>query len=193
MHAFQSFFLRSKHATIFFLLFAPYALSFVSLIYSFQPRSQGFVLFALSMAVLAFVGVSWAWSAGIFLNSVLPLELKRKTGFFSFALIYPFVYGVVFVKNFILANPPRNPTVLGLIALQHLFGMFCTIYVIYFVSKSLALAESGHSVSFYEFAGPFFLLFFFPIGIWLIQPRINDLYAKWEQGSVKTPDPSPVV
>jgi hypothetical protein len=46
------------------------------------------------------------------------------------------------------------------------------------VAKNLVKAETGKRVTFYDYAGPFFLLWFFPIGVWFIQPRINQLYAE---------------
>src|SRR5262249_22613374 len=44
------------------------------------------------------------------------------------------------------------------------------------ISKSLVLAETTKPASFYDYAGPFFLLWFFPLGVWFTQPRINRLY-----------------
>jgi hypothetical protein len=43
-------------------------------------------------------------------------------------------------------------------------------YNLYFVSKNLVVAETGKPASFHDYAGPFFLIWFFPIGIWFIQP-----------------------
>ncbi len=51
-------------------------------------------------------------------------------------------------------------------------------YDLYFVSKNLVLAETSKSASFYDYAGPFFLIWFFPVGVWFIQPRINRLYGQ---------------
>ena len=45
----------------------------------------------------------------------------------------------------------------------------------YFVSKSVAEAERGKRVSFEQYVGLFFLLCLFPVGIWVIQPKINRL------------------
>lgn len=71
----------------------------------------------------------------------------------------------------------KSPLI-ALILLFHLFAMFCIFYGLYFVSKSLVLAETGKPASFYDYAGPFFLIWFFPIGIWFTQPRINRLFAE---------------
>ncbi len=56
-------------------------------------------------------------------------------------------------------------------------AIFCVLYVMYFVSKSLALAEAHKPVSIYDYAGAFFLVWFFLVGVWIIQPRINRLFA----------------
>jgi hypothetical protein len=45
-------------------------------------------------------------------------------------------------------------------------------------------------VSFYDFSGPFFLLWFFPIGIWIIQPRINRLFTDWERAQYNQEKPA---
>jgi len=53
-----------------------------------------------------------------------------------------------------------------------------------FASKSLVMVETGRRAKFYDYAGPFFLMWFFPIGIWFIQPRINRLYSQRMQTNV---------
>jgi hypothetical protein len=60
----------------------------------------------------------------------------------------------------------------------HLFAMYCILYPLYFISKNLVMAELGKPVTFSGYATAFFLIWFFPIGIWFIQPRINSLYKK---------------
>jgi len=61
--------------------------------------------------------------------------------------------------------------------------MFCLAYGFYFVSKSLMLAERGDSISFRNYAGLFVLIWFFPIGVWVVQPRVNLLYADKKNAS----------
>ena len=43
-------------------------------------------------------------------------------------------------------------------------------------AKALKTVEWQKPVTFSDFAGEFFLIWFFPIGIWIIQPRINKLF-----------------
>jgi len=118
--------------------------------------------------------VVWFWSLGSFLDSLVEPDLRLSRPFFRFALAYPLVYMGVFQII------PFEKLTLGYgfaIFPLHLFAMFCVFFDLNFVSKSLALAETGRAVSFYDYAGAFFLLWFFPLGIWFVQPRINRLYA----------------
>jgi hypothetical protein len=66
----------------------------------------------------------------------------------------------------------------------HLFSMFCIFYCLYFVAKTFKTVELQREVQFSDFAGEFFLIWFFPVGIWVIQPKINkmiELYVEKEQ------------
>jgi hypothetical protein len=47
-----------------------------------------------------------------------------------------------------------------------------------FVATALGVAETGKSRVFSQIVGTFFLLWFFPVGIWIIQPKINRLYQE---------------
>ena len=57
--------------------------------------------------------------------------------------------------------------------------MLCIFYVMYFASKCLVRAELSRPISFYDCLGPLFLIRFFPLGIWVLQPKINRFYAKY--------------
>jgi uncharacterized RDD family membrane protein YckC len=115
--------------------------------------------------------LAWFWSMGSFLSSIVQQTLRLKMGFFRFALIYPLLYIFVFVTLFQSSN--TKPQLLAIIFPLHFFAVFCVFYDLYFVAKSLVLAETSKPTSFYDYAGPFF-----PIGIWFTQPRINRLYER---------------
>ena len=118
--------------------------------------------------------LGWYWSIGTFLSLRVPSALRLEPGFFRFALVYPAIYVLFFMWVF----KTLNAVLLSLILPLHFLAMFCLFYVLYFVSKSLVLAETCKPASFNDYAGPFFLIWFFPIGIWFIQPRINLQYMK---------------
>jgi len=149
MNWINRFFLRAKSWEIFLLLFGVMAVLFM-------VCSQG-----------------WFGATGSFLNSIVQPRIRPGLNFFRFALIYPVLYIVAFLIVF-----PPPPAMLVIIFPLHVFAIFCMFYLPIFVSKNLALVENGKEVTFYDYAGPFFLLWFLPIGLWIVQPRINRLYAE---------------
>lgn len=76
-------------------------------------------------------------------------------------------------------NDPSGSTssYAGLIIIPVLLVMICLFYILSFVARSLTAVERQKQVTFYEYAGAFFLVWFYPIGIWFIQPKINALFA----------------
>ena len=174
------FFLRARHWQIFLLFGIGYVgANVVMLLDMFSARPQEellrpSMLFVFMMALFMFCFVAWFWSMGSFLNSIGEPTFRLRVGFFRFALLYPTVYMFIFFALF----SSSRPAVLAFLLPLHFFAMFCLFYDLYFVSKSLALVETGKLVSFSDYAGSFFLLWIFPLGVWFIQPRINRLYAE---------------
>lgn len=175
-----SFFLRAKHWQVFILVFGTYFVGQMVLVGSILASSPSHGVFAEGgllgglVMTLSTLGIFvWFWSLGSFFSSIVQPELKMKSGFFRVALIYPLFYIVFFVATF----QESSPRWLGLILPLHLFAMVCMFYLLYFVAKNLVLAETSKPATFYDYAGPFFLLWFFPIGIWIVQPRVNRLYS----------------
>ena len=60
----------------------------------------------------------------------------------------------------------------------HLFAIFCLLYIFYFVARSLVAVNKGRLVSLADYAMSLILVMLYPIGVWRIQPRINQLYAQ---------------
>lgn len=171
-------FLRAKHWQIFLLIAGvPWIGGAAAMLRSFatarvpEEMLKAALPFGLLMALSMVFVVAWLWSMGSFLNSAAQPTLRRPRRFFLFAIVYPMLYMFVFVAILTTANP----LLLAALFPLHFFAMFCLFYDFYFVSKNLALAETHKAASFADWAGAFFLLWFFPIGVWFIQPRINRL------------------
>ena len=180
MRPLANLFLRAKHWQLFFLLVVvPFVLEVSATEYIPTPirswRDVGpgrLIYFGLMyIDMLCFVG--WLWAMGSFLNSIQKQGVKLKLSFFRLALIYPPVYVVVFLAAF---NTPELP--IQVVLPLHVLAIFCLLYCFYFVARSLATVNKGKEVAFTDYAKPLILLYFFPIGIWSIQPRINQLYAE---------------
>lgn len=180
MKGIPKFFLRAKHWQI-FLLFLALGIAGNIVIYIFVSGSESSQQFKQleilnGIVTLPFLVclLSWFWSMGSFLNSIVLPKLRLNSRFFVFALFYPSIY----VFAFFLLIEIARPALFVLVLPFHLLAKACILYPLYFISKSLVLAETNKSASFRNYAGTFFLVWFFPIGVWFTQPRINRLYAE---------------
>lgn len=189
MNTIARFFLRAKHWQIFSLFFGIFlfasAALMTSIVSTTQPNEvfgEADILYGATMVVFTLCFVGWFWCLGSFLRAIADPALRLKIGFFRFAAIYALLYMPVFFALF--NGIAVHPTLLGIIFPLHFFAMYCMFYLLYFVSKSLTLAEGGKPASFYDYSGPFFLLWFFPVGIWIVQPRINRLYEQHEKAEL---------
>jgi len=182
MNLHPTFFLRAKHWQIFLFLVGVLcmgALAEDNLVgeQSLQRLGDSSLVLLGVLAALEMLGfLSWFWFIGSFLCSIVRPTLRPKTRFFNVAVAYPVIYGFTVPKLFQSAS---SAVILPL----HLFAMVCLIYVLYFVSKCFALAEAVRPKAFLRFAGTFFLLWFFPIGVWIVQPKVNRLYLAKERSS----------
>ena len=184
MNTVARFFLRAKHWQMFFLLLGIFLVANVALMTSMltmTPSKEVFgkadMFYGGTMVLFTLFFVGWFWSLGSFPRSSADPALRLKMAFFRFAVIYILLYMPIFFALFYSITV--HPAVFGIIFPLHLFAVYCMFYLLYFVSKSLALAESSKPVSFYDYSGPFFLLWFFPVGIWVIQPRVNRLFEQY--------------
>lgn len=181
MNLIASFFLRAKHWQLFLLFVGAGIVGDVVLTASMLTMAGTTVdfgkiglLFGGVMMTFMLSFLAWFWSMGSFLNSIAQPALRLKMFFFRFTLIYPALYIPLFITLF----QSTKPLLLVIIFPLHFFVMFCIFYNLYFVAKALVLAETNKPALFYDYAGPFFQMWFFPIGIWFTQPRINRLYLQ---------------
>jgi hypothetical protein len=99
---------------------------------------------------------------------------------FYFSLILPVLLFAWLAPSLV----PNDHSPLALVKTGlRVLAFVCTIYDIGFVADLLIRAETGKPAPFIEVAGQFLLIWFFVIGVWFIQPRINRLYAERLRGS----------
>lgn len=139
-----------------------------------------FYLIPIFMVLFMAVYYGWFYAVGTKLQAYIPRELQMNTAYFKAAFFLPVVYilGVsVFVftilKDLIGTQEPPNLAFLGLMFLFHFIAMGCIFYCMYFAAKTIKLAERKEKVTGSEFVGEFFLIWFFPVGVWILQPTIN--------------------
>ena len=169
--------LRAKHWQIFVLA---YGLHFTSTII-FLTFPIGALLEVMLCTLMLFISITvlWHYAVGASLQQTIPEELRRATGFFKIALVALIAFmGIIFILPVSGMLIALLATTLGgriLISLLILFITFCLVYTLYYSAKILKSAELQRQTDFSDFSKEFFLIWFLPIGIWILQPRINKL------------------
>lgn len=183
----KNFFLTSKHWQLFLASFGIYfgssVLFVLPLFYSENTRITG-LLWAMIWGFFMFLYLSWFYYLIRGLNKKIHShELKTKTSNLRFFLIFPIVFVFVLLYYFPtefynLTNEKKLPVWIFAVFAVYLFWVFCVFYLIYQAAKTIKTAEIQKKVGFSDFAGEFFLLWFSPIGVWFLQPKINKLARK---------------
>lgn len=191
-------FLKAKHWQIFILTFGiPMIFQFVALVSIFanfrildkpNPEEMFNNIKFIPFLLLLFFGLlfTWFWAVGTGLQKKIPENAKMKTNLFKVFLFIPIIYMLIlgialrYTVNGLFQVDAKSNMVLILVLfcaifLLHLFSVFCILYCIYFVARTIKTAELQRTVTFSDFIPEFFMVWFSPVGIWVIQPRINKL------------------
>ncbi|OYU95803.1 MAG: hypothetical protein CFE21_11745 [Bacteroidetes bacterium B1(2017)] len=183
----MTFFLKLKHWQLFGLLLGiPMLFQFVTVSTFIKSENILTLLSILSvvMVITMCIFLAWFYSLGTNLHKKLPPTVSMNLTLFKILLLFPLLY-LVSITVFMLTMLPTlgvgsRPNFLPFSAIfvVHFFSMFCIFYCLYFNAKALKSVEWQKPVTFGDFAGEFFLIWFFPIGVWILQPRINELFKE---------------
>lgn len=193
----KSLLLNAKHWQLFVLLFIAPALLMLGAMAILIPTitqhtitnvNSIFEYFSyLPLLILPFIliQIAWHWYSLHLAIEVLSPEFKpsfkRSKMALSYLIIYVCLYMLLF--SFLTRHIQINPitaeniaTTLGIFFLMiplHLLAVFCQCYTFYALAKSIKTIELNRKVTFSDYLGEFLLLWFFPVGIWILQPKIN--------------------
>jgi hypothetical protein len=177
----MTFFLKLRHWELFLMLALPTIMSLMFKI-PFGPMVSASI--GLFMLLVLF---AWMFSIGAWSNRHLPESRRRNVIPFGIGLVLPIIYVLMYIFLYIpLLNngaPSRPP--LWMLPM-HMFSMVGIFYGIWYTARQLKSLQENEDAGFMIFSNTFFLLFIFPIGIWLIQPEVNQLYHKLEQPNPDT-------
>ena len=194
-------FLKAKHWQLFTLVFIlPIAVQGIMMISIFSDvidnpnPDPAFMLnymwaFPIIMLLVISVNFGWLWSVAVGLQKKVPqnvtMKVKKFKIFFFIPLFYLSAIALFFVtmmSTMVNSNPESIPPLLAgmlfIIIPLHLFSMFCIFYSLYFVAKTIKTVELQREVTFGEFIGEFLMIWFYFIGIWFLQPKINKMVAE---------------
>ncbi|MGL4597261.1 MAG: hypothetical protein ACRCYO_07025 [Bacteroidia bacterium] len=181
--------LRLKHWQLFILLYAiPFVLYLIVVITTLV--SQNMMAMGVGMLLLMVYSIgsfgTWMYAVAKLSFEMRPQGSEMRITRFQLALLFPaFYFALLFLIIFyFISNLPDvsapNPLLFLLIIPCHLISMFCIFYVLYFVAKTFKGAELQYPVHFSDYFVDFILVWFLPVGIWFLQPRINALLERYE-------------
>ena len=195
-----NWFLKAKHWHLFILMIgipmiaqiAIFMLMMLDAYNGSSSMSEGgklfMIIFPIILLLFAFFHFGWFYSISFGLQKYIPEGVKMKVKKFKIFFWIPMGYivlislligvsflGIQFDDNTGEASLSVIFSAMAFIIPLHLFSMFCIFYTLYFTAKTYKTALLQREVSFGDFAGEFFLFWFYFIGIWIIQPKINKM------------------
>lgn len=144
-------------------------------------------VFSIVMLFIIVMMFGWYWAVGVGLQAKIPEAVKMNVKKFKFFYWVSVIYSLFFVGflAFLAAYLPMLMTgvmsfsalswVLSISIFIHFLAVFAMFYCLYFTAKTIKTAELQRETTFNDFIGEFLLIWFFPIGVWILQPRINAL------------------
>jgi len=121
-------------------------------------------IFVVTMLIWGGVVYLWMIAVARASNRVLSADRRRSTHLMETGLVFATVYALVAL--FVMRADLDWKAKLA----PHLLAMFATIYAMWFTASRLSAAMDSSSAG---TAGRFFLIWFFPLGIWFVQPDVR--------------------
>lgn len=178
-------FLTLKHWQLFGIAFLPIIVLLTTLVcILIKNETNQLFCFSYFYPILTLFSLGnylgWFYSVGISLYQKLPSTAKMGLTQFKFLFVFPIIYivfGYLIISNRIEFNEPHIALFFFIIPF-HLLSMFCISYCINFIAKGLKTVERQENVDLFDYWGEVLLIWFFFIGVWVIQPRINAIFQK---------------
>lgn len=174
--------LKLKHWQLFLITWGiPIAIN----VYSFSNPERMVRLFPLMMMVFIVGIFGWIWAISTELHKMLPVDVHMNIKGFKIIFSIPILYllaltgWMVYVFYFHFPQGSLNiGWVITIVAVVHLASMVCTLLGLRFAAQTLRSVELGRLARFSDYAIEFFLIWFSPVGFWVLQPRVNKLVDK---------------
>jgi len=181
-------FLKAKHWQVFLLIVGiPFLIEILDSIIVVSGAGEAFTFRAILRFLLIIPFITfyfWIFSVGTLLNKRVRDHLDTKTGYFGLA-VWTSAFSLFFLSIFsffiwddweqLMIENDLTYVAFGIVVFLTIATLLLAVS---FVAKTLVRAERNAHVKSSDFYGEFVMILFFPIGIWLLQPRINEIHAK---------------
>ena len=160
----------------------------------FDAMGNMMIFITVISLISSFTLYSWFWSIGTGLQAKLPEGMTMNIGRFKAGILVAAISGVLVLVIYSLmlntmesmisnsmdgpsSEPPEGliAFVVAIIVMMPLsiLAMVAMVHTLFFVAKTLKSVELQKETKFGDFVGEFFLLWFYFVGFWILQPKIN--------------------
>jgi len=174
----MKFLLKLKHWQLFLMTWGvPITIN----MYTFSRPAMMVKLFPVMMLVFIIGIFGWIWAISTQLHKKLPMEVDLNIRSFKIIFSIPILYTLAvtlwMAYQFYIRFPEGSNVgpVIGVVASIHLISMICILLGLRFAAQTMRSVELGRLAKFSEYAVEFLLIWFSPIGFWILQPRLNKL------------------
>lgn len=194
----KEIFLKAKHWQLFIIMFVIPGIISLFLIFplletfiNFRTSEPEFTVeFVLYILIFILITMSpyyiWIWSVVTELHKKIPENLYMSLKKFKVIFISPLILFSLIVLFFLVffdiesfsISELNGTLIIGLFVAYFLlifYSAFCSIYVHYFIAKTIKSVLLRREAKFSEYVEEIALIYFLYIGIWLLQPKINKL------------------
>jgi|SRR5689334_21626895 len=176
-------FLRFRHWQLFGVLVGiPLIIRLINSTSLRIPTEVMNAMFPAVLVLLMLIYFVWAYAIGTNLSSKIPKDVKMNFKLFKTAQLFIIFFIPIFgittwlLMSFSPGGKP-NQNIIAILGLLMCLIPFCIIYCIYFVAKTIKLVELQRPTSVKDFYADFLLILVFPLGVWIVQPRLNKISA----------------
>ncbi len=122
----------------------------------------GFIIFLATL-------LGWFTSISLEINNQLPPNLKSRTKLLLIATGFTFIYSINAQYLF------QQKDIMLYILPFHFFAMYGMFYSFFFAARQIKTYKLKRPVAYGECLSLIFAFWFFPIGLWFIQPTLNSI------------------
>lgn len=176
-------YLKAKHWQLFLLTFGVPTIFMIlnTLLMNFFNISNvhglfNYKIFGLSIVYILILSYGWYFSIAVGLQKIKLVKSKLNIQKFILMFILQICsfVTVLVLANFLLTDSLNiTLSILIVIVSSHLLSIISFFYCLYFLTVTIKTAESQKCETISSCLFEFIMIGLFPIGIWIIQPRIN--------------------
>jgi hypothetical protein len=163
-----------KHWQVFIFMIIPFAINIIFLGIDFNfGNISSTTIAVISSIIYLIIFFSWILAIGLFISSIPDNPYHLRKVIFIIAVFFSLIgYSKMNLSSIVNVDTliPEWTTII-LIPLS----IWGTFYTFYSVSRAFKSVEIGRKAKFTEYILDAILLFVPPIGVWIIQPRIEKI------------------